>query len=165
MSDRIIVVRERRRGFGCLSSLVIVAAAGWLFYTLIADVIADAPERQRAARDAAERAAERAADPAIPRPFPDSIPGTIEMQFRRTLRDRLLDPDSYRPHGAPRAMPHPLGRLYIQDYTALNALGGPAREMSGLLFATNKAHAAWTYLAPDQLAAELQALVGGPQSP
>lgn len=160
MSDRIIVVRERRRGFGCLSSLVIVAAAGWLFYTLIADVIADAPERERAARDAAEAAA----DPAIPRPFPDSIPGTIEMQFRRTLRDYLLDPDSYRPHGAPRAIPHPLGRLYIQDYTALNALGGPAREMSGLLFATNKAHAAWTYLAPDQLAAELQALVA-PHSP
>lgn len=90
------------------------------------------------------------ADP-TPRSFPDTVPGAVELQFKKCLRDYLRDPDSYRPHGAPRFSDHPKGRAYFQDFTATNGFGGPARQFAGLLYSTNNNETAWTFYDPTQV--------------
>ncbi len=141
MADKVIVV-EKRRGCGCLSSaLVIVLALVGLAVYLAHDPITSSGNTGKQAPD----------DPNAPRPFPEKFPGAyyVSTMFEKGLRGYLLDPDSYKPNGSPRSLNHPKGRAYFQDFTAKNALGGPARQVAGLLFCTNKAEQAWTFYAPE----------------
>ena len=140
MADRVIVV-EKKRGCGCSSALLLLIIAVVGLFVYIAN---DTPTIDSESRRAAD-------DPNAPRPFPEEFPGAyyVSVMFEKGLRGYLLDPDSYKPNGSPRFLNHPKGRAYFQDFTAKNALGGPARQVAGLLFCTNKAEKAWTFYAPE----------------
>lgn len=141
MADKVIVV-EKRRGCGCFSSalVIILALVGFAVYM--------ANESVPTGNSAGKRAAD---DPNAPRPYMEDLNGSaiISQHFKKGLRDYLLDPDSYTPHGSPRFCNHPKGRAYFQDFTAKNALGGPARQVAGLLYCTNRAETAWTFYSPE----------------
>lgn len=78
---------------------------------------------------------------------PDPI--IAELMFRKSLRNYLNDPDSYKPgllrHGA-----HPQGYAFIQEFRAKNAFGAMIKQSAGLLAATNTGEIAWTFYTPDQ---------------
>lgn len=133
MAEKIIVVKEKRRGCGCgtFIGLAVLAFFAFVWYE---------GNRPSSAPSAPE-------DPNV-RSF--DLPEFVELRFEKILKSQLNDPSSYEALST-RYAPTKKGRVYYHEFTAKNGFGGRMRSCCALLFSTNKAEAAWTYVAPDQM--------------
>lgn len=144
MADKVIVVKERRRGScGCILCVLLSAGVVWLIYSCHQDM--ERTAAQIRAQEAALTPEQRAAR-AIEKPLDDIIP----LKFANALKPYLRNPDSYKP-GSVRYHDHPRGYVYFHDYNAQNGFGGYAREVCGLLCETNTGQRVWTFYTHDQV--------------
>ena len=129
-------------GIGCLVILV----AGFFIMRACLNDTRSTLERSQNAQQTNEPSANSLAEP---------DPTVAETMFRKSLRDYLNDPDSYKPgmlrHGA-----HPQGYAFIQEFRAKNALGAMIKQSAGLLAATNSGEITWTFYTPEQTPALLR---------
>lgn len=146
---KIIVIRERR-GFGCISSLVIISLFVYGFWYLCKQGWEEAETRyqREAAAEAKLTPEERRAKRCAP---PNGA--EVKSYFRGSIKKHLHDPSSYAPVETYGPSNHPNGYLYTQTYRAKNAFGATVLDECGLLCLTNTGDRVYKFLDRDALKA------------
>lgn len=148
--EKIIVVRERRRGCGIFSLLILIAII-YGGYRLAIDWKSDLDRETERKIYELEHGSGVTIDELIARECAPPTDAEVMAAFRDALKPRLHDPSSYKPADTRGPHPHPNGRAYVQSYRAKNRLGATVLERAGLLCATNLGRRVWTYYDSDQL--------------
>ena len=150
MADKIIVVKEKRRGCGCSSAALLiflfVGAMVFYFVNEYNDLDKEVPRSQRV---------ETPRDPTEPPSMAE-----LNMMISKVVRKEFNDPGSYSAIDT-RIARHPDGYLYIHEFRARNPFNALVKSEFGLLYKTNTS--SWVYCDHTQLPEWLSQVIIAPK--
>lgn len=148
MADKIIVVKEKKRGCGCAALLIFLFVGAMIFYFVneYHELDKEVPRSQRV---------ETPRDPTEP-----PSKAELDMMISKIVRKELNDPDSYSAIGT-RVARHPNGYLFIHEFRARNQFNALVKNELGLLYETNTS--SWVYCDYSQLSEWLSQIIIDPK--
>ena len=149
MADKIIVVREKRRGCGC-GTLLLLAGL------VIAIVIYTTPDKPRKAEAPVRTQEEKKPIDRLAPPERSIVDAAIYLAVQKHLHN----PGSYERIGTTAAY-HKDGYFFIHEFRARNAFNALVRSEFGLLYTTNDLK--WSYCPGEQLPAMASEIVVDPE--
>lgn len=146
MAEKIIVVKEKRRGCGCGTLILFAALAvvAWIYY---------------ANEDAARYIRENSNRPVVEDHGPPSKVA-LEIKIDQAVRKFLNDPGSYSPIDTKAAYCKD-GFIFIHQFRARNAFNAIVKDQFGLIYSTNECK--WAYCSGSDLPAYADEIVIDPK--